>query len=202
MRTNFLTIIVFFSGIALYAQQTFTITASGFTFSPDVINARTGDMIEFSVGSMHPVLQVSESSFIANSKEELEGGFSFPSGTGNFTVSEPGTLFYVCKNHVSSGMKGKIVVSQTTGISEEPSKAGFEIFPNPVNDFLNIINRGGTKPLEITLFEISGKNVLKSDDYKSSDEIISVNVKNLRKGLYFVSVTYPDKTYTRKFLKL
>ncbi len=202
MKTLFLSFIIFFAGISLYAQQTFTISTAGFTFSPSLINAKTGDKIEFSVGSMHPVIQVSEASFLSNSKEELSGGFSFPSGIGTITLSEPGVIYYVCENHVSSGMKGKIEVSQSTGISKESASPGFEIFPNPVDDYLNIINRGGSQPQKMNVFDISGKNVLKAESHETADNKTLVDVKGLRKGMYFVSVSYVDKTYTRKFLKL
>jgi len=52
------------------------------------------------------------------------------------------------------------------------------------------------------VFDISGKNVLKAESNEAAENKTKIDVKGLRKGLYFVSVSYPDKTYTRKFLKL
>ena len=86
-------------GIQISAQQSFTVTASGLKFNPDLINAKIGDMITFSVGSSHPVLQVDEATFNSNGKTPLSGGFSFPSGSGTFTAIAAGTIYYVCTNH-------------------------------------------------------------------------------------------------------
>jgi plastocyanin len=201
MKRNILLVCFISAWSSISAQQTFTVTVSGFTFSPALINAKVEDMVTFSVGSNHPVLQVSEATYLANGNSALSGGFSFPSGSGTITLHEPGTLYYICKNHFSSGMKGKIEISETTDLPKTATGSGFDIFPNPVDDYLNIKNPGSSNLLAVNVYDISGKVILKADQFESGDQN-RLFVKNLRKGLYFISVSYADKTYTRKFLKL
>ena len=198
-------IILFFAfvlaGISLSAQQTFTITASGFQFSPAIVNAKVGDIISFTVGTSHPILQVDESTFTSNGNTALQGGFSFPTGSGNFTAVVPGTIYYICANHFSSGMKGKIEISQVISILT-PSLTSFDIFPNPADEILFVINPGNSKPISVSIFNMAGKMLLKSDNLIFENNKISIILNDLRKGLYFITVTYPEKTYTRKFIKL
>ncbi len=202
MGKIFLSLFVLFSVVTVSAQETFTVTASGVVFTPAIINAKIGDKITFSVGASHPVLQVSEASYNSNSNSALSGGFSFPSGSGTVTAAEPGTIYYICTFHISSGMKGKIEISESTNIQKQGSFSEFDIFPNPVVETINVKNPGNSNPIAINIYDISGKKILKSDDYKPQEGNTSLNIKDLRKGIYFISVSYPDKTYTRKFLKL
>lgn len=188
-------------GFALIAQGTFTISNSGSTFTPALLNVVEGDQITFNVGSFHPVLQVSESTYNANGKTALPGGFAFPSGTGTFTANAPGTIFYVCTNHVASGMKGKIIVSAATGIQKQNVSYGFEVFPNPANDIVNIKNFQNSDPLTVTLSDISGKTLIYKGEQNSSEDKSTINISELRKGIYFLSLKYSDKTFTRKLVK-
>jgi plastocyanin len=195
-------IMVLFSGISLFAQQTFNVTASGLTFNPATVNAKVGDQVTFNVSSMHPVLQVSEATYLVNGNTALPGGFSYPSGSGTFNCSQAGTYYYICKNHISSGMKGKIIVSAATGISNSVSTSDFDMFPNPASDYIYLKRIGTTALVSAIVYDVSGKAILKCQIQNTSGNQSSVYVNELRKGLYFISVTYPDVTYTRKFIKL
>jgi len=189
-------------GFMLNAQENYTISTSGFTFNPALLEVLEGDQITFNVGSMHPVLQVSESTYNANGKTALSGGFSFPSGSGTFTANTSGTIFYVCTNHVSSGMKGKIIVSSTTSISKyKNNNEGFDIYPNPAIESLNILNYQNTEPLTVTVSDISGKTVLFKGEQFSSEDKFLLNISDLNKGIYFISLKFPNKTFTRKLVK-
>ncbi len=89
-------------------------TTGNMTFSPSTLNAVVGDKITFTVGSGHTATKVSEATWQAN-RSTSNGGFDYSSGTNTYTLqaSDVGTIYYVCKFHVSMGMKGKIVVSNT-----------------------------------------------------------------------------------------
>jgi len=65
------------------------------------------------------------------------------------------------------------------------STVGFEIYPNPVKNVLNIKFYGKYKHVE--LVDISGKMLFKKDVL--SDEMqMQINVSNLNKGLYFLKL--------------
>ena len=111
-----------------------TITNSGFTFSPDLVNINIGDTVNFQLGGIHNVIEVDEITWNANGNSPIDGGFSLPLGGGQLTGLTAGTHFYVCGPHASLGMKGKIIVNASSGIGENgTSKKLFSIYPNPTN---------------------------------------------------------------------
>ena len=122
------------------AQTTHTITNSGFTYSPDSLNANVGDQVTFNTDfSMHPLHEVSSATWAANGSTQLPGGFSATTGnTATFTMTQAGTRYYVCANHVSLGMKGRIFVSSTSGI-ENIHLLRLCFYPIPSNSQLLII---------------------------------------------------------------
>ena len=202
MVKKFLISVLLISGISAFAQQAFTVTKSGFSFSPASISAKVGDKVTFSVGTAHPVLQVEESTYNSNGNTPLSGGFSFPSGSGTYTTADPGTIYYICVNHISLGMKGKIEVSEPTNIPKEFANAGFDVCPNPVDNVIFIKNPDSSNPLSLKIYDISGKTILTADAKNLILNKNSVSLKSLRKGMYFITVIYPDKSFTRKLIKL
>jgi plastocyanin len=190
-----------FLGVFAFGQQTFTVTASGLAFNPLTINAQIGDKITFNVGSFHPVLEVSEATYLANGKTALPGGFAFPSGTGTYTASQIGTFYYICTAHISSGMKAKIIVSAPTGIEDQKQGTSFELYPNPVEGTLYLKNLEKSPQYSVNIYDVAGKALLKYDEKKMDDNNFEINVSDLRKGIYFISVSYSGKVFTKKFVK-
>jgi len=188
-------------GISAFSQQIHTISVNGFTFSPSLIVAKIGDQINFQAGSSHPVIQVSESTYLANGDTPLAGGFSFPTGTGNFTITNSSTIYYVCGIHGSEGMKGRILVEGFPNSNNADKYIGFDIFPNPVNKILYLINPEDQNPTSIRVYNSSGLKVYDAENEKQ-ENLSFVDVKKLNKGMYIISVTYSEKTITRKFVKI
>lgn len=90
---------------------TVTVTNSGFSFNPSLVTISSGDSVKFQLASIHDALEVSQATWNANGTAALAGGFSVPFGGGTITLTTAGTHYYVCTNHASSGMKGRIVVN-------------------------------------------------------------------------------------------
>lgn len=159
-KTVFLVIGVFL-GINLYSQQTFIINKGvGFTFDPATVTVNQGDIIHFNLSSPHAILQVSLDTWNANDITPLPGGFSFLSGSGDYTASTPGTIYYVCSTHVQLyGMKGTIVVNAITGINDIQKDASGKLFPNPATELLTYQSKGNTDIKEIRILDITGKAV-------------------------------------------
>ncbi len=88
-----------------------TVTFSGLTFSPSLLTIDEGDTVEFVLSGIHNSREVSQSTWNANGTTALGGGFSVPFGGGEVVPSGADTHWYVCTNHVLSGMKGRIVVN-------------------------------------------------------------------------------------------
>ena len=185
----------------LKSQQTFTINTAGFTFNPDALAIHTGDMVQFNAGAGHTVLQVSEATYNANGTTPLQGGFSFPDGTGSITPATAGTIYYVCTNHVSSGMKGTITVSVSTGIADHELNSGGILYPVPADDFLIYKSNGRYHSLEIKIMDLTGKAVILMNVENNNGEEIIINVSNLNRGFYIIRIKSEKVSFARKFLK-
>jgi plastocyanin len=93
------------------AANTYTITSSGFTFSPASLTIVQGDTVVFTLGGSHNAVEVNKDRWDEND-DKPNGGFAVPFGGGKVVFNTPGTFYYVCLPHASFGMKGMIVVQQ------------------------------------------------------------------------------------------
>jgi beta-glucanase (GH16 family) len=104
---------------------------------------------------------------------------------------------------------GPITFTVDNTVSVTSLKAGkgkIEMFPNPVNDLLNI-NLSLTKPgeVKVSVMDISGKEVFSSvhKDLQTSVQriVISEQIRALKSGIYFIEINSSDQKYFSKFLK-
>jgi plastocyanin len=161
------------------------ITNSGFTFSPETVTINMGDTISFEVTSTHNGLEVSESTWNANGNTPLSGGFITPFGGGlvlpdKLTV---GTHYYVCQNHYSMGMKGKIIVQNSNGIDENRPEQSFSVYPNPASKFITIVTKKNLPEHQFYIINPEGKEVLAG---KLTAETKTIDIEQLSPGIYFI----------------
>lgn len=195
----FLSLLVF----AIDAQTTYTVGHSGFTFTPDLINCRVGDIVHFNLTSEHPVLQVSQSTWNTNGNAALSGGFFFPTGQGDYTATAIGTLYYVCIPHVGPySMKGSIIIAGSTPVEDIKTNVGFRFYPNPAYDYIIFHNTENLSATGITIMDVTGRSVLQIEKSLLSDEIIRLDISSLKKGVYFVSLRTENTRISQKFMKL
>ena len=114
-------LLLFCLPIVGFTQQ-YTITTTGFVFSPDIIHCNVGEDIEFQLGSAHNAVEVSHNDWdTQNSSNPISGGLNIAFGqTVVFTPTTPDdTIWYVCQPHAAMGMKGMIIVGpNSTNINE------------------------------------------------------------------------------------
>lgn len=191
-----------FISFSVISQTTHNITASGFSFSPNDITIAVNDKVVFNTSTNHPIIEVSEATWNANLNDPLQGGFSFSSGSGEVTFTEEGVYYYVCGNHYSSGMKGKITVSNTTNINNNLKLSESRLYPNPLNqDILRVsLSKPANYPVQVYIFDITGKSILKSSFKQNTDEI-ELDCSGLNSGLYFVQLTSHNSKTSLKFIK-
>ena len=70
-----LALLTLFSVITPGMSTTWTITNSGFHFTPDTLTIVVGDDVNFSLESSHDVLEVSQETWDVNGTIALESGF-------------------------------------------------------------------------------------------------------------------------------
>ena len=85
-------------------------------------------------------------------------------------------------------------VSETgVGIAEQP-RAVLSVYPNPVNDILNVIHQAGLT--NIQLIDISGRTVVESAVRTSQN--VQLSVSDLNTGVYFLKALTADGSYEVK----
>ncbi|HEX9980899.1 MAG TPA: T9SS type A sorting domain-containing protein [Flavobacterium sp.] len=82
------------------------------------------------------------------------------------------------------------------GVSQVSPVAEFSMFPNPVNDVLNISNNAMIKSYQIT--DLNGR-IIRNASVNNSEA--SVNVSDLASGMYILNVTAENGTIVKKIMK-
>ena len=171
------------------------ITNSGNTFTPATITINLGDTVNFAIGAYHNAQEVSEQTWGDNGTTLLTGGFDVPFN-GGLVLPEKlgiGTHYFICKPHVSLGMKGTIIVQGTTSISKEQLLSDISIYPNPATDRINIKAGSDMLGALYSIADQSGRKVLTGE---ISEENTSLDISYLSNGLYFLKVGIkPENTF-------
>jgi len=190
------------SGFAGFGS-TFTISNSGTEFTPATITIIVGDNVDFSLGTSHNAIEVSQATWNANGNTPLSGGFSTPFGGGTVSADKlaVGTHYFVCKPHASLGMKGTITVLDPTGIAENTSKEDISIYPNPSNgNFQLQINTSQfAKKLDLGIYTVQGKRVYSKADMQQQTSS-NIEISDLPKGIYFLRLFDGKDNYYRKIV--
>ncbi|MES2619457.1 MAG: Calx-beta domain-containing protein [Bacteroidota bacterium] len=87
-----------------------TVNHIGTSYNPDSITIIQGDTVEFQLDPSHDALEVDQATWNSFGSAPLSGGFNVPFGGGSLTGLSAGTHYYICTNHIGSGMRGRIVV--------------------------------------------------------------------------------------------
>lgn len=187
--------------ISVIGQTTHTVTNSGFTFSPDTVTIDQGDIVNFTLGGTHNAVEVDQATWLAN-QPTSNGGFSTPLGGGSVTFPNSGTFYYVCTNHVASmGMKGVVIVLASNGIQENKNRFSVSAFPTKIENFCNLkIEQEKAADVSVVIYDVTGACVkqLPVKNYAAGVQYLSLDMAELRSGMYFITVfTNEQKTTVR-----
>ncbi len=81
------------------------------------------------------------------------------------------------------------------------STVSFSMFPNPVNDVLNIeFNERINNNVSITITDISGAVIKQFEFNRISGKLLSLNVSNLHNGMYYLTVKANNDVCTKKLM--
>ena len=206
MKTVILFFVTLFAATCINFSKTYTITNSGFTFSPSTITINVGDTVNFVLESIHNAREVDKSTWDADGNTS-NGGFDTPDGGGMIVLTQPGTVYYVCKHHASLGMKGTITVNATTGISSVDNSLPqnyllMQNYPNPFNP-ATMISYALPYESKITLsiYDLTGKLVSKllNNTEQPGYHSVNFNAANLASGIYFYRVEAVSVDGSKKF---
>jgi len=94
-----------------------------------------------------------------------------------------------------------IHINTMASVVYQSDDTGISLYPNPANELININTTSliGAKTL-IQIYNISGQLVIEKE-LSGYTNIVSLNVKSLTSGMYFVKVNNNNKVFTSKFIK-
>lgn len=90
--------------------------------------------------------------------------------------------------------------TQGTSISRDEKNSSYKLFPNPVSDILYLSLPRTDKSHQVALLDSSGQ-VLRKDMVTNGQDILTMSVKELHAGLYFLQITDGEIHYALKFIK-
>jgi len=164
-----------------------TVTTPGYSFSPATITINQGDTVNFSIASIHDVVEVSQPTYAANGNTPISGGFSTPYG-GGMVFSGPlavGTHWYVCEPHAYMGMKGRIIIQSATGIAQNNLSENISIYPAFATTEVRVKVAGETRGI-VELSGIDGQ-VIDKVEVNADGNLFYLGDKP--SGVYFITVT-------------
>lgn len=181
---------------------TWVVTTPGFEFSPATITISLGDSVRFTIGGIHRVEEVSEAVWNANGNTPLPG-FNTPFGGALILPAQltEGTHWYVCVPHASGGMKGRIIVQNTTGIRHQPTASALKLFPNPSNGVFQL-DMDQDLPLsyfQLDVFDTRGNKVYAVRNLEQVS-LREIDLTSLSKGLYMIRISDGSVIYSNRII--
>jgi|GEM_PF-3405641 len=127
-------------------------------------------------------------------------------GEGNYYyVKEKGEYYYEgyikCDNFIDAGFRNGVSESlfvEPNSIKEYEND--FSMFPNPVDDNLNIELNKNYKILEYKIYSSNGK-IIKSENLDILDNKININTNHLKTGVYFIEIKTNSQIINNSFIK-
>jgi plastocyanin len=183
----------------------YTITTSGFTYSPATLTVTVGDVVTIVANGTHPLAEVSQTTWNANGTATLSTGFGSKTSNYTFTITSATDIYYVCTNHVSMGMKGMITVS-TVGVKEQNDMIGnINLFPNPAKDKFSVkFNSSENGIVTAKLYSVCGQEVESlavNKEFNAGTTTLNFDLQNnIPAGVYFVQLNYNSKKVIRKLI--
>jgi plastocyanin len=194
MKKIFFSIMLISSAIFAYSNV-WTITTSGFTFSPATLTITVGDSVNFTLPGIHNAVEVDFTTWSANGITPLAGGFSEPLGGGMVLPSKltVGTHYYVCTVHVATmGMKGSIIVENPLNVVLNKMNEKISIYPNPSKSSVNLnLDISEPQKVQLQIVNTAGQEFIEKQLENGENNI---DIGMLNDGLYYIIVVTDKKT--------
>lgn len=86
----------------------------------------------------------------------------------------------------------------TTSVeTTEQQNADVTIYPNPTEDYLNVVCKGTTSKMQLKIYDIAGRETI-SRQIKSNDKI---DVRSLTSGVYLVKIVADKNIVSKRFIR-
>jgi len=199
--------------------NTYTITLTGthsgvakFGFEITAEDASNAKMGTFAItnsnetqftNAMHAVTHTANGVSPSNDSKSWSFNWTAPAaGSGDIT-------FYASLNAAdgNGSTSGDVIYDTHTTFTEDVSASinsssnsnSFTIYPNPVNDILNISIKSNDK-YEIQISDVNGKLIIEKTILPTGS-LSQVSVSDLPQGVYFIKIISTSNTLIKKFIK-
>ncbi len=159
------------------------INFSNFTLSNTAIlsfASGSGNNVSLNPGDALEISVIAQTSTTITLNENLTFNTNLPFPSGSFSVPISGTSVIV-------------------GLENTPLNQQLSIFPNPIQNTLNIEMEEGTTSLNMQLFDLSGKAI--TLDFKKQIGRYTTSTSELAKGVYFLRISSNKEQVVRKVIK-
>ena len=162
---------------------------------PESVSANIGSNVEFSIDTNGDIsgFQWRKDGSILSDGGNISGALTSSLYITDISINDSGEYDCIINGICTNLNSDVALLTVNTGI-EDRLTLGFRIFPNPINENLNIVfdsNGNYDKTVEIT--DYLGKTVLK-EALKSDLKTIKLDVGQLKPGVYFVKIGFNNKT--------
>jgi len=183
----------------------YTVAISGTSYVPATLTVTVGDVVTIQADGTHTLAEVSQATWSANGTSTLSTGFGEKTSNYTFTVSSTNTIYYVCKAHVTSGMKGMIIISPAGINEQEMNVSNVIIFPNPAKDKFSVkFNSPENGNVSAKLYSICGQEIeslIINKEFNAGVFTIHFDShKRIPAGVYFVQLNCNSNKITRKLI--
>lgn len=117
--------------------------------------------------------------------------------TGDFPVTLTTTDTAGCKSQKTDTLM--VINSSITGINQPSATTLFRLYPVPASKLLTVEWNSGSHCSAIILINSIGQEILKQENLK--DNTTTINVTDLTRGVYFITLNLDNQTVTRSFIK-
>ncbi|MFN4121667.1 MAG: T9SS type A sorting domain-containing protein [Flavobacteriales bacterium] len=129
-------------------------------------------------------------------------------------LTKSGSVIYSnTRGHLTSSNDPCFVIPETfnldvyLGNAEDPTSlrelvaAIPKLAPNPVEDFARVSNLAPRANYKVEIFAMSGERI-SEEEAMSENGVLTLNMRNLRRGVYFIRLTSTGQNFTLRFAKI
>lgn len=90
------------------------------------------------------------------------------------------------------------ITKAPTGVSEITTEQRFNIYPNPMNDVLQVESKDGQMIESLRILDMSGRTLIQQ---KTSSDKVTVNTSSLSKGVYLIMISNGTQEFSTRIIK-